>query len=230
MQKKIIGILGGMGPESTILFYQEIIKQCQKQYGAKYDSDYPEIFIYNLPIPDVVEELNNTKNVLAVLIKGIKKLQSIGVDFIVMPCNTTHYFYEDLRKEISIPFLSIIENVARKAISKKYKKVGLLATETTVKNKIYNENFNKYGIELVLPSEQSRLTKIIKNILAGEKSEKDKVELKIIINELINKGAEAIILGCTDIPILLRKEDLNIEVIDSIEVLAKATVKYAIDY
>jgi len=228
MKKRVIGVLGGMGPESTAIFYHELILQCQKQYKAQYDKDYPEMFIYNLPIPDIVEGLKNPKKILPILIKGAKKLETIGVDFLVMPCNTAHYFFDDVKKEVSIPFLSIIEETAKKVKSKKYKKVGLLATETTIKYKIYNQIFNEYGIDIVVPKEQDKLTKIILNILAGKKLEKDKNELKKIIKELKNNGIKAIILGCTDLPILLKPEEIDLEAFDTIEVLAESTIKYAV--
>ncbi|MAG17923.1 MAG: aspartate racemase [Candidatus Diapherotrites archaeon] len=227
--KKIIGILGGMGPESTAIFYHEIILQCQKQYGAQLDEDYPEIFMYNLPIPDVVEGIKNKAETLNSLVKGAKKIESIGVDFMVMPCNTTHYFFKDMKKEISIPFLSIVEETAKKIKEKGFKKIGLLATKTTVENKIYNPEFEEYGIELVIPEEQDKVNKVIMNILAGNKLETDKQELKQVINSLKDKGAEAIVIGCTDIPILLKAEDVEMAVFDTVEILAESTVRYAIE-
>ena len=228
MKKKIVGVLGGMGPESTAIFYHELIIECQKQYGAKYDEDYPEIFIYNLPIPNVVEGLKNPEKTLKILIKGAKKLESIGVNFIVMPCNTSHYFYEEMKKELSIPFLSIVEETAKKIKSRGYKKIGLLATETTIKCRIYKKDFDRNKIAMVIPKEQDKVTKIILNILAGKKFEKDKEKLKQIIEKLTNNGAEAIVLGCTDIPILLKKGDVDIEVFDTVEVLAESTIKFAV--
>ncbi len=227
MRKKIIGVLGGMGPESTAIFYHELIIQCQKQYGAKYDEDYPEIFIYNLPIPDVVEGLKTPEKTLKVLVRGAKKVESIGVGFLVIPCNTAHYFFDGIKKEISIPFLSIIEETAKKIKSKKYKKVGLLATETTINSKIYDKIFTDYGIGIIVPKEQDKVTKIILNILAGKKLEKDKQDLKKIIEMLKNKGAEAIVLGCTDLPILLKPEEIDLEAFDTIEILAESAIKYA---
>ncbi|MAG47114.1 aspartate racemase [archaeon] len=227
MKKKIIGVLGGMGPESTAIFYHELIIQCQKQYKAKYDEDYPEIFIYNLPIPDVVNNLKSPKETSNILTKGTKKLESIGVNFIVMPCNTAHYFYEHLKEKISIPFLSITEETAKKVKSRKYKKVGLLATTTTIKNKIYNKDFEKLGIEIISPENQTKVTKVIMNILAGKKLEKDKKILKEVIQKLKSNGAQAIILGCTDIPILLSQKDVNTEIFDTVEILAESTIKFA---
>lgn len=225
--KKIIGILGGMGPESTALFYQKIIRQCQKQYRAQLDEDYPEIIIYNFPIPNIVEGLKEPSIVLPTLVKGAKKLESIGIDFMVMPCNTATYFLEDIQKEISVPLLSIVGEVVKQVKTEGYKKVGLLATETTVNNRIYNKDFDKYAIELIIPKEQDKVTEVILNILAGRKSEKDKETLKQIIENLKNKGAEAIVLGCTDIPVLIQQEDISIKLFDSVEIYAEATVKFA---
>jgi len=230
MNKKVIGILGGMGPESTAIFYQALIKQCQKQYGAQYDSDYPEIFIYNLPIPDVVEGLENAEETLAMIVKGAQKIDSIGVDFMVMPCNTAHYFYPDMAKSINIPFICIFLTTAKKIKSKGYKKVGFLSTETTVKYKSYDRDFEKNDIELILPEQEDAklLTKIIMNILAGQKNTSDKQNLIEIIERLKAKGAEAIVLACTDLPILLKQEDTDMELFDTVEILAEATIQYSI--
>lgn len=230
MQKKIIGILGGMGPESTAIFYQALIKQCQTQFGAQYDEDYPEIFIYNLPIPDVVEGLKRPDETLSMLIQGAKKIDSIGVNFMVMPCNTAHYFYPEMEKSITIPFICIFLATAKKIKSKGYTKVGLLATETTVKYKSYDIDFEKNGIELILPnnSDQKNLTQIIMNILAGKKLNSDKKTLLNIIGRLKENGAQAVVLACTDLPILLKQEDCDIKIFDTIEILAEATIQYCI--
>lgn len=230
MNKKIIGVLGGMGPESTAIFYHALIHQCQKQYGAQYDDDYPEIFIYNLPIPDVVKGLTKPKKTLAMLIKGAQKINSIGVDFMVMPCNTTHYFYSGMAKSISIPFIRIFLVTAKKIKSKGYTKVGFLSTETVIKYKSYGKDFEKNGIELILPNQddQKKLTKIILNILAGHKLDTDKDQIKQIIERLKARGAESIVLACTDLPILFKQEDADVEIFDTIEILAEATVQYSI--
>jgi aspartate racemase len=225
---KRIGILGGMGPESTAALYQELIRQCQKQYGAQYDEDYPEIFICSIPIPDIVKGLENPQGVLPVLVSGAKKLESIGADFMIMPCNTAEYFYENMKKEVSIPFLSIIEETAKKIESSGYRKVGLLATETTIVKRIYNRILDCAGIELIVPEEQDEVTAIILNIISGKKLNKDKDALKAIIKNLEKRGAEAIILGCTDIPVLLKQKDVETKLFDSIEILAESAIKYAI--
>ena len=230
VKKKIIGVLGGMGPESTAIFYHAVIKQCQKQYDAQYDEDYPEIFIYNLPIPNIVEGLNKPEETLDMLIKGTKKIDSIGVDFIVMPCNTAHYFYPSMAKAISVPFICIFHATAKKIKISGLKKVGFLATETTIKYKSFHNDFEKNGIELIIPdqADQDKLTQIILNILAGKKLNEDKEQMKRIIEKMKQNGAEAVVLACTDLPILLKQDDVDIPVFDTVEILAEATVQYAI--
>jgi len=230
VNKKVIGVLGGMGPESTAIFYHALIKQCQRQYEAKKDDDYPEIFIYNLPIPDIVEGLKKPKKTLEKLIMGAQKIDSIGVDFMVMPCNTAHYFYLEMAKLINTPFICIFLATAKALKAKGYKRVGFLSTETTIKYKSFDRDFEKNGIELVFPdkTEKKRITKIILNILAGKKLEKDKKSLKDIIYRLERRGAEAVVLACTDLPIILKQEDVDIKIFDTVEILAEATIKYAI--
>jgi aspartate racemase len=225
---KTIGVLGGMGPESTALFYMQLIRQCQKQYGAKYDEDFPEIFIYNLPIPDIVEGIKKPEATLSRLVYGAKKLEMWGADFIVMPCNTAHYFYEDVKKQLRIDFLSIAKETANKAKERGYTRVGLLATETTVNEGVYARDFDYENLTLLLPGNQERLTKIILNILAGKKTSKDKRTLSDIIAELEAKGAEAVILGCTDLSIMFDSYELSmLKQLDSTDTLAEAAIKYA---
>jgi len=226
---KTVGIIGGMGPESTAEFYVEVIKECQIQQNAKNDEDYPEIFIYNLPIPQIVDDVKDYEKTINMLIKATNKFELLNVDFMVMPCNTIHYFYDDLISKVKSPFLSLIESSVNKVKELKMKKVGLLATPTTIKQKIYKKVFDNDNLELIEPDEEeiNILVEVIDNILAGKKLEEDKNKLLKIINKMVSQGAEAIILGCTDLPLLLTQQDTDIKLIDTIKVLAEATVQYA---
>ncbi len=222
---KKIGVLGGMGPESTAEFYKELIRQCQLQFGSQKDEDYPEIVIYNLPIPDVLNTLDwgLTKTALVV---GLKKLESIGVDFIVIPCNTVQVFFQEMQQSISVPLLNIIEETAKKVKEKNYSKIGLLATKTSIDRKLFDKVFEKYSIELIKPTSQLKIDNIILNILSGKKKFSDKKVLLEKILELQNKGADAIVLGCTDLPPLFEQNN-KFKVVNSIKVLAEATIKFA---
>ncbi len=220
---RTIGILGGMGPESTALFYQKIIEQCQKLYRAKYDQDYPEMFIYSLPLPDPVRGIKN--GTLPVLIDGLRKLESFGSDFIAIPCNTINCFLPEMRKCIPIPIIGIIEEALGKIELERSKSVGLLATTPTIENSLYKSN----KIKIIAPqkNDQKIVNKVICNILAGKKLDKDKKVLGKIVGSLINEGAEAIVLGCTDLPLLIKQEDYDVKIFDTVEILAESTVRYA---
>lgn len=143
------------------------------------------MFIYNYPIPLIAN--GDPEKHLPHFINGIKKLESIGVDFIVMPCNSAHYFYESMKKEVSIPFFNIMEETLKKIKLRGYKKVGLLATETTVKYKPYDNILEYDGIKVIIPENQEKVNEIVLNILAGKKLEEDKNELIQITKEMIKK-------------------------------------------
>jgi len=185
---------------------------------------FPEIIILNLPLPDVVEEKGSTEQIIKFLQQGVKKLEQAGADFIAVPCNTAMAFLSEMQKAVSVPFVSIVEETANVVKRKNFIKVGIVATQMTLRSGIYSQALGKNLIE---PSveQKNKITTIIMNILAGEKNEKDKFDLREMIRDLQYQGAEAVILGCTELPLLLTGEDT----IDTIKVLAEAVVREAID-
>jgi aspartate racemase len=215
---KTIGILGGMGPEGTAELYLRIIRLFQKKFGAVLDSDFPEIVIFNVPIPDVVEDPRNMQRIKAMLIENSKKLEEAGADFIVIPCNTVTKFIELIRQNVSIPVVGIVEETISELIKNGINKIGLIATEMTIENKYFKDDFVKF----ILPTieETSIITKVILNILSGKKFEEDLKRIKKISSNLKKFGCEKIILGCTDLPLLISGEDF----IDTLDVIAKVTV------
>lgn len=225
--KKTIGVLGGMGPEASAELYFKIIKYCQKKYNAKLDEDYPSIIIYNLPAPQMIDNLKNKNKLRSALIGGIKRLENAGADFIVVACNTAHYFLSDLQKNVSIPILSIIEEVGGLLVKNKIKKVGLLATITTIKQKIYENRLRNLGISILVPDKKSqrRVLSIIRKTIAGKSSERDRLFLKILIEKLKLKGAQSIVLGCTELPLIISQKDFSIPLVDTLQVLAETAVK-----
>ena len=163
---------------------------------------------------------------LPFLIDGIKKLEQSKADFVVIPCNTIHFFIDKLRKSISIPILSIIEETAKKCKIKGYQKIGVLATKKTIEKKLYDNELERFNIKLITPTiqEQENVSKIIFHILSGKKSEYNKKQLLRIVKDLENKGAEAIILGCTDLQLLLSQKDSKVKLLDTVEIFAEATI------
>ncbi|HLC70419.1 MAG TPA: amino acid racemase [Candidatus Nanoarchaeia archaeon] len=224
MRYKKIGILGGMGPEATAQLYIEIIQIFQRRYGAKYDSDFPEIMILNLPLPDVVEEKGSPAKIIELLQEGVKKLEQAGADFIAIPCNTAITFLPQMSEAVSIPFVNIVEETATFVKKRGLTQVGIVATQMTLRSGIYSRAIGQILLE---PSEEQKslITKIIMTILAGEKNDEAKNNLQNIIFDLRMRGAKAVILGCTELPLLFASEDT----IDTIKVLAEAVVREAID-
>lgn len=224
---RTIGILGGMGPEATASLYLEIIKIFQKRFQAKYDDDFPPFFIYSLPIPDVVEKQVDEEMLVKLLQEGAKQVEKSGADFMVIACNTVQKYLPQIREAVKVEVLSIPEETVILAKRKNYKKVGLLATESTVKSQIYEKESKLLGLEIIYPNKNQRkeITSVIMNILSGNKSLSDKVKLTEICLDLQKNGAEAIILGCTDLPLILQQEDCKLELLDTTKILAQACVR-----
>lgn len=222
---KKIGILGGMGPEATAELYLKIIRIFQG-LGAKYDDDFPEIIICSLPLPDVVKNPSRKDGIRRMLVEGVVNLEKTGADFIAIPCNTVTFFIEDMRKAVSIPIINIVEETAQEIKRLKLFKVGLLATETAIGTGIFERALKSVDIIKPTPTEQAKITEVIFNILEGKKQMQDKITLRKLIENFKAKGAEKIILGCTELPLLVGGSK---DVIDTLNILAKAAAERAID-
>lgn len=220
---KRIGILGGMGPEATAELYLRIIRIFQEEYGATYDSDFPEMIILNLPLPDVVGSFGEESVVRDMLVRGVKKLESAGSDFIAVPCNTVSFFISDMRKAVSIPIIDIVEETACRVHAEGLKKVGLLGTRTTVRNNLYQDTVGP-NVEVIClnQSVDEETTRIILRVLGGKKQERDKLSLDRFVHDLKSLGAEKVILGCTELSLLL---ETRVDTIDTLQILARAVVE-----
>ncbi len=229
MPEKIIGILGGMGPEATIDLFYKIIKSTP----AEKDQDHLRIIIDNNPkIPDrTAAILGKGKDPLPALQEAARNLEKAGADFIIIPCNTAHYFLPLIQESVKIPILNMIEEAAKETQQRipQIKKVGLLASIGIYKTEIYHEHFKKFNIEVTSPEEKDKeeVMKAIYAVKAGNLSKGIKKSILKIAQELINKGAEVIIAGCTEIPLILKEGDVSVPIIDPTQILAKAAVQKA---
>jgi len=227
--KKIVGILGGMGPEATADFFLEIIKLTP----AKKDEDHLHIIIDNNPqIPDRTEAiLKGGKSPLPALQKAAQNLERAGADFIVIPCNTAHYFFDEIKKIVNIPLLHMMREVSKEIKERfpKVKKVGLLSTSATARIGLYQNELEKEKIIVISPKEkeQEEVMKAINLIKGGEYSNSKDI-LKKIGEKLLLREAELLVLGCTEIPLVLKQNDFSHPVVDAGYVLAKAAVKEAL--
>lgn len=225
---KTIGILGGLGPETTSHVYHSIIDSFRNS-GQK---TYPSILIYNLPFPFIIEneaiiEGKNSHKMLPYLIEGAKILQKGGADFGILPCNTLHKYINKIRSSVQIPFLSILDETVLKLKSDKIKKVGILATETTKRDKLYDKIFSKNKITILYPSnsEQEAINKIIIELLNNKKNESQTEKIKEACSSLKEQDVDAILLACTDLQIIASNINISIPIIDTTEILIRASVQ-----
>lgn len=227
MKKKVVGILGGVGPLSTVYFMEMIIKMTQ----AGVDQDHIDMIVFNhAAIPDRTAYIlgQSQENPLAVMVEDAKKLQQAGADFIVIPCNTAHYFFEQIKNSIAIPMINIVESTVEYAGQhiENLKTLGVLATDGTVQSNTYQLVCEKYGIRCITPDKtgQASVMRIIyEQVKAGEKV--DIAAFYHLVETLKEQGCQGVILGCTELSIV--KRDFNIrrkDIIDSLEVLAKSTI------
>lgn len=227
IKEKVVGVIGGMGPEATLDLFYKIIKNTP----VERDQDHIHLIIDNYPqIPDRTSFiLGKGENPLPYILKSAKLLENIGVDVICMPCNTSHFFEEDIKREIKVPFISIIKCVIEelKNVYKKYKNVGLLATKGTIITKIYENPIKKEGFNFIKPSDeiQKDLMDIIYSIKSGKLTQNiDK--FKKVIDNYISLDAEILITGCTEISLILPHVETKIPIIDSNLSLAKSVIKF----
>ena len=199
----MIGILGGMGTQAGLDFCNKLAKLNR----GKLDQKYPIFILYNKSnIPERPKNLKKYYNVLNALVDGCKMLQRNKCKFIVMPCNTAHFWYDDVQKKTDVPILSIPKEVYKntKKNTSKNSKIGLLATEATLNNNIYHKFFLK-DYDLISPNknlQKNSVNKAITLVKKGRVKEAEKI-LRPAVNQLIKKKCKKIILGCTELPIAI---------------------------
>lgn len=222
---KTIGILGGMGPLATADLFRKIILRTD----ASSDRDHIHVFIdSNTSIPDRTEFiLGRGPSPLSEMVKSAIKLEMMGADIIVMPCNTAHYFYDDIKKYIKADFINMIEETASEIMnSGKNVKTALLATEGTCAAGVYDKVFAKKGMEMLKPEKEMQdiVTSVIYNVKKGL-FDKYAGNLEKVINAMKKKGAELFILGCTELPLYFETLGIMEIIADPTDILARCAVK-----
>ena len=199
----MIGILGGMGTQAGLDFCNKLAKL----YKGKIDQQYPLFVLYNKSnIPGRPENLHKYNKVLKSLLAGCKFLEKSKCKFIVIPCNTAHYWFDDLQKKTKIPIISMPKEVYAHSIKncKKNSKIGILATEGTLKTGVYNKFFDK-NFRIINPSksvQKNNVNKAIKLVKMGRIRDAEKA-IRPAVNSLIKMKCNKIILGCTELPIAI---------------------------
>jgi aspartate racemase len=227
MPERVIGILGGMGPLATADLFRRIVEKTP----AKRDQDHPRIIIYNNPkIPDRTSFiLGRGEDPRPELIASAKKLESWGADFIIMPCNTAHFFAETIQKAIGVPLVSMIEETAKIVKEMGLRKVGLLATDGTIKGLVYHRALLRHGVQIAVPGKKDQEL-VMRAIYGGVKSGNLEMgrELLLKVAKKLERRSDGIIAGCTEVSVVLHPEDLSVPLIDPMDVIAEKAVKLAL--
>jgi len=229
MEDKIIGIVGGMGPEATADLYMRIIRATP----VEKDQDHHRIIIDSNPkVPDRTPAIiGDGESPLPLMIETARNVEKAGADFLIMPCNTAHYFYGQLQESVEIPVLHMIRLSAgfTKNTYPEVRKAGLLATDGTIASRLYHDVYGEVGIEIVTPDEdgQERVMKAIYQDIKRGKLGPGREILHHEAERLIERGSEAILNGCTEVSIVLHQGDVEVPIVDPLQVLAEEAVKLA---
>ncbi len=226
---KNIGIIGGLSPESTILYYKTIINEYRRKFK---NENYPNIIIYSVNFgyfTQLIEE-NRLEEAANLLIEAGKSLEKAGANFIIISANTPHMLLNYITPKINIPIISIIDSLAEELKKDKVKKVGLLGTKFTLTKQFYTKGLEKHNIKTIIPepNDINIVNKIIyEELVKGIIREESKNKLIKIIKKLIEMGAEGIALACTELPLLIKGKINNIKLYDTAKIHAIKALEYA---
>ena len=218
--KPLLGVLGGMGTQATACFY-EILHEKQ---NVSAEQEYLDVLVYSMPsIPDRTAFITGRCDLspLGPLLHAAKTLESAGASLLVMLCITSHYFYNDLAAATGIPFLNMPEETARFIAERGIRKIGLLATDGTLKGKMFHRAFESFDIDVIVPPQdaQADLMKVIYDIKRGAVVTAE--ALSAMAEDLRGSGAQALVLGCTELCVIANG---NTGYINTLEVLAEAVL------
>ena len=228
VEEKIVGVIGGMGPEASVLFYQRLTAAT----AAGSDQEHLHVIIdSNSKVPDRTESIREgSSETLDAIVVSARRLQVMGAQIIAMPCNSAHHWHREIAIRIDAPLIHMIEEVFKSIMDSGQGRVGLLATSGTVSSSVYTKSSG--DVELIVPDEeeQERVHKAIYSIkgTAGQEMLDIRADLLEIVEGLRGRGAEGIILGCTEIPLVIGQEDVrDVPVFDSTQILVEATLREA---
>ncbi|MBQ5810831.1 MAG: amino acid racemase [Clostridia bacterium] len=222
---KSLGIIGGLGPMATVYLLELITDMTD----AATDQQHINSIIYNFPvIPDrTAHILDNSKpSPLPAMVEIAQKLDGMGVSVIATPCNTAHYFYDDLAKSVSVPIINVLSETTKILKEEGAKKVGIMATTGTISTRLFQNEFEKAGIDYALPDEdgQAKVMSVIYNDIKAGK-EPNMGEFYQVAQNLRDNGCDCIILGCTELSLVKRSHNLGPGFLDTLEVISKRCIE-----
>jgi len=218
---KKIGIIGGIGPESTVDYYKSIINKYRQETG---DTNYPEIVIDSINMTRMLEYVANRDWVKLInqLLSSLNNLKQAEAEFAIIASNTPHIVFDQIKDQSPLPLLSIVEETCKYAKTLNLKKVLIIGTAFTMKSDFYIKGFKKYNIKAIIPNPMNQ--KIIQNIIfpdleEGKINPEKKKQMIKICNEMISKNrVDGLVLGCTELPLMIKDDDFTIEVLNTTQI------------
>ena len=227
---KTIGILGGLSPESTIAYYRHITQEYTARFG---DYSYPEILIYSVQFQRFVDwqKERNWEAAADKMIQAVDRLYAAGADFGIIATNTMHVVFDEVAAAAAMPMLSIIDATAEAVKQEGLIKVGLIGTIFTIREPFFREKMEQHGISVVMPQEKD--LELINSIIfdelcRGVVRDESRKQILAVTEVLSERGAEGIICGCTEIPLLISQEHCGLKMFNTTTIHAKKALDYAL--
>ncbi len=228
---KRIGIIGGLGPEATILYYKELVDL----YKIKSEGLDPEIIIYSISLMEFKKSMddNDLNTAIQILSKAVDSLVKAGADFVSISANTPHIVFNEVSRKARVPMISIVEETAKSAdrISKN-RKTGLLGTGFTMRSDFYSTSFRKYGLQVFTPAEKEQDVihdKIFSELANGIVSEKTRAKFLDIVQSMIEKySIDTLVLGCTELPLIFDQNYPGINYLDTVKIHVESIVDFCL--
>ncbi len=228
---KLLGLIGGMNWQSTIEYYTTINEILNERLGKNHSA---KLLLYSVDFEEIItlQMQNDWDMIIEEIIKICKNLEKAGAEGIIICSNTMHLVVEDLEKEISIPVINVIDVIAERIKKEDIKSVGLLGTKFTMKENFYKNRLrNKHNLKIIVPRKEDIdiINEIIyKELANGKINLSSKKEIKRIIRELVISGAEGIILGCTELPMIINSSEVEVPLFDTLKEHMSAAIEFSL--
>lgn len=229
MPEKVLGILGGMGPEATVDLFQKIVAATP----ARTDQEHLRILVdCNSKIPSrQAAVLEGGEDPTPLLQSTARNLERAGADFLVVPCNSAHLFYDRIVEAVRIPVLHMVEETVAEALRRhpRIERVGVLAATATIRLRLYHERLEARGVRAISPSgaDQEIVQGVIFSVKGGDKGIHVRSTIRGVAEMLAARGAQLLLTACTELPLVLQDGDASVPVLDPTEALARAAVRFA---
>lgn len=229
---KTIGILGGLGPESTSDYYKKIISSFNYKYQGL---TYPEIFIYSANINELMEFVKKSAwdSMTEWLLEKIRKLHNAGADFAAIASNTPHIVFNEVKAQSPLHLISIVEETSKEAKKRKLKTIGLLGTKLTMDSDFYTKPFTSKDMSVIVPVDEEKELihhRLFSEIELGIFKDTTRNELLNIVKRMVDENKiDSLILGCTELPLILTKDEFDIPFLNTTAIHCESIVNYCIN-